>query len=320
MTIFDELNLAYDKIFSAEYLDFLVHIEEKLIPLRDTNITSRNFNHWKNEGLVVNINSDQKRKWEKLTFIEFIWLNCIQELRNLDISIENIKRIREYLFLDFDLGFFKQIVVDAKRELVKIKKMDRWISSIQNLKIDESEKAEIIAALNNDMIDVDNDIKSTINLMYILTGLAITNQKEVGFLLYSDGSVTAFIEDMLNEPEFNKVIFFKAHVYISIKKQFYDFLTDENKQKYHNSLSLLTESESEIMEFIRDKSWTFVKIEKKENSTFITAETKVPYNPDEYQSWKKEVLIKYPFCKIAESHNEGKKNSILLTVTKKFIK
>jgi len=92
----------------------------------ETNISRKNFLSWVKADLLPY--EFEKDKWNKLSFIEYCWLQCIEELRALGVSFEKIKSIKRFSFeMDpsFVLSTFKSIAnsyegkVDKKDEIIE---------------------------------------------------------------------------------------------------------------------------------------------------------------------------------------------------------
>jgi hypothetical protein len=58
-------------------------------------ITSRKLNTWFNDQLLMN--QREKGEWSVFNFIEYIWVQIVSELRNLEVNSEIIKRLKDSL-------------------------------------------------------------------------------------------------------------------------------------------------------------------------------------------------------------------------------
>lgn len=129
-----------DKILHTrdEIMEFVATDMERLVQyyeaaakrrfyIGETNITRKNFLSWTKAGLLPYV--FEKDKWNKLSFIEYCWIHCIEELRSFRTSFEIIKSIKKFAF-DLDpeefLSIARNIVnsyegkVENKEEIIKI--------------------------------------------------------------------------------------------------------------------------------------------------------------------------------------------------------
>lgn len=82
----------YDKI-----LELLDRLLQKSFIGTDTGLPYRTINHWENVGLIDNDRSEA-RSWRRFSFVEFIWIKMIDEMRKAGLPVETIKAVRGHLF------------------------------------------------------------------------------------------------------------------------------------------------------------------------------------------------------------------------------
>ncbi|WP_303404665.1 MerR family transcriptional regulator [Zobellia sp. 1_MG-2023] len=78
-------------------------LEEKTFRKKDINISYRLINHYDKMGLIEDKRESQK-EWRKFNGFDLIWLNIIEELRNIGISIDNLKLLKENIFNSGNYG------------------------------------------------------------------------------------------------------------------------------------------------------------------------------------------------------------------------
>lgn len=93
------------------FLSLTPEIEEIIIKLKlpifrkqDTNLTYRALNHYHSKGIIFDERLN-KRKWRKLSGINLIWINIIEELREFGMSIDNIFILKQRIFEEGNLGY-----------------------------------------------------------------------------------------------------------------------------------------------------------------------------------------------------------------------
>ncbi len=63
----------------------------------DTGVSYRVINHWENVGLIDNFREEGQR-WRRFSFVEFIWVRMIDEMRRFGLPVESIKVVKQSLF------------------------------------------------------------------------------------------------------------------------------------------------------------------------------------------------------------------------------
>jgi hypothetical protein len=70
---------------------------DRTYTIKSTSKSYRHINHWEGQWIIDN-NRDKGSWWRKFNLSELIWIKTIDKFRSFDISIQNIKQIKEYLF------------------------------------------------------------------------------------------------------------------------------------------------------------------------------------------------------------------------------
>ena len=307
------------RIFTPENLDLLTNLKTKRISLKETYIPPRIFNYWKKSGLIpVEDKIASKRKWERLSYVEYIWLKCVEEMREFGIPFEKIHQAKEELFEPFDIKKIKEIkaqLEQKKKNPIK-ETISKMIEEIHSYDIPPEEKEQIISSLQYTDDIMENIIKRfNYNLFDFLILHSIMFKKDFGFFITKDRVYPITYNDF-EKRYFKKLkeVLIESHVYISITKLYSQFLNDEDKQQYFSNFPLLNEDEYAIFTFMKKENFHEIKIKKDSKNTIITGKMKFPYNLKEYSSWKKKTKLSYPFCEINEKQHEGKITSIEFTV------
>ncbi len=97
-----------NKIIAMDLFEYYPEIAKKKIPLSLLDISSRVYINWKKEGLLYRNTeeisvSEMKRKWVYLNVFDALWLSIIAELRNLNLDLETIRELKEFLFSNAEL-------------------------------------------------------------------------------------------------------------------------------------------------------------------------------------------------------------------------
>lgn len=312
------LNNGFKSAFTSDKIDFLLNLNTPQIPLRESGITPRVYNHWKNSDLLINTeNETGKRKREILSFIEFLWLKCVEEMRDFGVHYEIIKPVKKILFKDVDPTFLQEALYEAKKGSDSKLLRERYnnnILAINNSSISEKEKETLLNLINSDTAFEEMYKVIKFNLFELLFLSSIDNKQEFGFLIKKN-KIIPYLDELLEFDSKRKLDFYDSHVYISITKIYYDFLSEENKQKYTTSCLLLNENENALLSFMKKEEFQEIKIKRVKGSTILTGKLKIQYKQDEYSEWKKKTKLKYPYCEINEKQFDGKMSAIEFTLT-----
>jgi len=72
-------------------------LSDRVYTIKSTSKSYRHINHWESQWILDN-NRNKDSWWRKFNLLELIWIKTIDKLRSFNISIQNIKQIKEYLF------------------------------------------------------------------------------------------------------------------------------------------------------------------------------------------------------------------------------
>jgi len=75
----------------------LTRFKSQRFSIKDSNITYRTLNHYQEQGVLSNT-KDTKLSWRKLSAFELIWIEIIIRLREIGVSLKNVKALKEFLF------------------------------------------------------------------------------------------------------------------------------------------------------------------------------------------------------------------------------
>jgi len=325
MEFYSGINSSFEPIFTPENLELFLNLNTKKIPLKDSGIPARVFNYWKKRGMCgSNERSGGKRKWEILSFIEFIWLKSIEEMRIFGVHFERIKEAKDFLLSDIDREVLREEFrnqMEQKKPTPFKEQISEMIQEINSSDLSKEEKEKIISSLQNiDLLMDEAAKKLNLNFFGMCLISSILHRQEFGLIIKKD-KVTPFLYEMLKSDKENKLkeFLFESHVYISITKLYFQFLNDETKLKYASTYSLLNENENQILSFLKQEDFREINIKRDSKNTVLTGKKKFPYDVETYHEWKKKTKLRYPFCEITEKQHEGKISSIEFTV-KEIIK
>jgi hypothetical protein len=109
-----------DDVDVAEQTAFSNLMNERIFYLKDTNVSSRLYNLWKNADLLDSQPDIDSRKWVKLNFLEYVWLNIVRDMRVFGLSFEVIKNLKKELLSDIEKIVPRAAIEESKLEEITI--------------------------------------------------------------------------------------------------------------------------------------------------------------------------------------------------------
>lgn len=252
---------------------FYPNLNERRILRSHTGIKARIYNSWKQEGILwedkkVKLDSE-KREWEYLNVFEALWLLVIVELRKLNLNLETIKSVRDFL---------KQ-VPDPRLKIKKLteEEFQKNVVSKLNPEILKQYGGSISKAtflkLYLKTIEEDKNSKIISNIAAILYAVLI-EKSSPSIIIELDGENNNFdmaiannspSNDKLKEELYNfysekcaKSTFVNVPIPPIVGKLFENEGLDNHNIKY----GLYTKQESQLLESVRDNECSEIKIIK----------------------------------------------------------
>lgn len=247
-------------------------LNEKKILRSETGIKARIYNAWKREGILLEEKKEKQdleiRKWESLDVFEALWLFVVVELRKLNLNLDTIKEVRDFLIEIPDLKseistmteeeFQKKIV--AKLPEFTLEQHGGTITKEAYLKlIPETVEKEKSLFLSNlgiviygvlieksypSIIIERNTKKNIFNMAIAINSPSNDNLKEELFNFYTEKCATS---TFVNLP-----------IFPIVEKLFENEKFDSHNIRY----GLYTKQENLLLEAIRDNECSEVKVIK----------------------------------------------------------
>ena len=264
MSDYSKLNFAL--LTEVEFKLFSELAEDVLEPrytVKDFNdrITHRKINGWFNEGLLLV--QREKGKWRKFNFIEYCWVQIIDDLRRFEIGFNEIRKIKEKLLCQMDWMCLLDIPEYVEEVLKFIALEDR--EGVRQMMLEKK------------LMDEGGGLESS--LLYISILDCLIKKEHLSLFISDQGDVMPFKHNKLSFLwEFEEVReFMQGHyVSISLTSVIGSFVKEFVVKKENFKLQILTEEENEVLKLIRstDIKSLNVKFDAKSNIELIES-TKV---------------------------------------------
>lgn len=252
--------------------EFYPNLEEKRILRSHTGVEARIYNSWKQEGILweeIKVKQDsEKREWEYLNVFEALWLFVIVELRKLNLNLETIKSVRDFLKQTADPRLQIEKLTEEEFQKNVVQKYPPGILEQHGGAITKKAFLELLPKT----IKKDN-------------GFIITN---IGVMLYGiliENTSPSLIIEINNENgNYDMAIAMNNHQNSKFKKDLYEFYTKkfsesifvnlpilpiveklferEDFEKHKLNYGFYTKQENQLLESIRDNECSEVKIIK----------------------------------------------------------
>ncbi|MEN9303978.1 MAG: hypothetical protein RL264_2407 [Bacteroidota bacterium] len=247
-------------------------ITERKSNLSISGISTRNYFHWKSQGLITESEENvEKRSWVKLNVLDFVWLRIIQNAREFGIGLSVLQNLKGFL----EINPILEILKNQEEYLeVKTKILLEDEGIVQNeLKFFE----EIYNELHLESIEKeDKFLFSQLGLIVITIihknidiHLRIVKMKDdFVFDLYESKSFNSFQDDRIDKLNF-------PFISIPLRPLVYDFLEEPLNEKHLEDWGFIRKEERKILEAIRNKDFKEITIKRKENKDELHIEATI---------------------------------------------
>ena len=275
-----------------DLFEYYPKIAEKKIPLSLLGISSRVYSNWKKEGLLYNntediTESESKRQWVYLNVFDALWLSIIAELRNLNLDLETIRELKEFLFSNAELDTNK---IDS------ISKEDFVDSIINYFPAEHKDIAKQFLMTTDIFSQLDNIINSGIDYFFkkissIILSVLVRGIAVSIIIKKSSEYLEFFIvnqEKALSPDEKEKKFAFysdqfanSTFINIPITPLLHNLFENENFDTYSLDYGLYTKAEKSILNALNDDDVKEIKISKHTSGTMtlnVTSQKEIKDN------------------------------------------
>lgn len=221
-------------------------LQKKSFTLKQLGITHRALIIWDKKGLLYC--KTEKGQWRKFSFFELVWIKLISKLREFNIPIQTIRKIKEKLL--------------APLPLVDLVNEPSVIESVMFL-VPTEHKAKAMEILSNKEL-VKNELSSvSLPVLFFLILDIIVLKSHLALLVNLEGDFIPFkefyIEEFQDLSGFQEFIH-RSYVSVSLSDIVANFLIGQNLELTQNKLSILTKEEARIISTIREEKLSYLKI------------------------------------------------------------
>ena len=256
INILDQEELDY--LNSSEYkFDYPGLSEAMDVPrftISDLGVTARDATYWSKKEILPEIKGGNTTR-RKYTLKQALWIKLIQQLRSFDISLRQIKKIKDHL-LSSDVNI-KELIENEQVNIILERLVDKdgQLEEYKKLMKDPS----FLKELEGQNLDV-------FEIMVLYT---IIFRRDVSYIVTVDGYCLPYVFDKhemmkKNLPEFG-LLMKSPHIVLSLSQAYSQLIQEWSEKKWFNEVSIVSKDEKKILGLIRDKSTKELRIMKNKN-------------------------------------------------------
>jgi DNA-binding transcriptional MerR regulator len=260
-------NLNFDSFFGhntyAKAIELSGKLTERVFHLKQLELKQREVNHWDSYGLI-DLPRETNGEWRKFSFLDYIWLHLIKELRSMGVPLEIINKAKENVFDELSMEYVMQLFEDNIMEIEK--------SS------DESYKQWVKIALVNYNTNKEAFPKSTgISFLLITISYMISSREPISLIVFQDGYSMHWDENRRKHypSDLTERLLNETYISVPITNILKRFLTSEKSTFILPKLNILEENELQLLELISSGKYKTILVnfrDKKMNSLELVQE------------------------------------------------
>jgi DNA-binding transcriptional MerR regulator len=216
--------LKLDEFVDTKSLDKLTKlyqlITEEKLSAKETGIKYRVLNHWDEKG-IIRFSRTSSIGNRKFSFVDFVWIKIVNELRSFGIGINTIKQIASDVYHPLP---FKEMI-------------DQYAQNIELLKDYKGERKEefdeFVKSGEYKTVDWES-LGLRFNFLQLFITEAIATRNSVSIIVFKNGEWFPFIKE--NEHLYSKDLLhkkeFHSQVRINITDLIFTFITEDYLKNY----------------------------------------------------------------------------------------
>jgi DNA-binding transcriptional MerR regulator len=253
ITILDQEELDY--LTSSEYkFDYPGLIDAMNTPqftIKDLGVNARDATYWSKKEILPELEGTTTTR-RKYTLKQALWIKLIQQLRSFDISLRQIKKIKDHVLMK---GF------NVKEAL-----QDEYMNLIVEQLAKEDGKLEEYKARMKDPSFLKELEKERIDIFEVMVLSTIVFRRDVSYIVSADGFCLPYVFDKhetitKNNPKFESAMK-SPHIVLSLSQAYSQLIQEWSEKKWFNEVSIVSKDEKKILGLIRDKSTEELRIMK----------------------------------------------------------
>lgn len=241
----DELiEIISSAIFKEEFGNLVESMNKPRFTINQINIKPRDATYWDKQSIMPTLKKPGTQR--KYTLPQSIWIKLIQQMRSLGINLEIIKKFKEKLLKP------KIDLTEISLEFVEY--FTDKINSNSEIKFSTE---EILKQLKKEQSTIFDAI--VLATVVFRTQIHCISNKDGEFYMFDPAEFQKIIS---NDPAFANFIS-KPHFSLSISEAYQSLVKEWSPKPYFEEISILSDSELEILKKIRRKDVNLISIRYK---------------------------------------------------------
>jgi len=246
-----------------QYLELAEKLLEPLFTAKDlgNDISNRKLNTWYNEQLLMN--QREKGEWRVFNFIEYCWVQMIEEMRKLEVKIEVIKRLKDSLLEPVDWLTLIELP-DVVDDMFKI--------------LPEEYRESAKALITNKEFLRKEGLELQVSIFFMVVIDCLVGRTYTSIMFNDKGEWCPIKEDMIErlfEIEEFKKLFNGNHISISLTNIISNYLKQYYIEDKKLKLALLSDQEEKVVKKIRQGGIKSLTIKFSDNKIDFLETTKI---------------------------------------------
>jgi DNA-binding transcriptional MerR regulator len=230
-------------------------VKKQTFKRSELNVDPRKAKHWADKGLFTK--EYDEGAWFIFDFIDAFWLKTIVKLREYNVSLENIKKIRDEFF-----NTPKTIANEENKQFLiqKIKENEIFSQlNLQSLSDEEIWKSVLKIEMSNFEIILHSILLDRAS--YFL----ITNIEGKSLLIKEEIEEKELEKDQAYKTRYNEITS-KSHLRIALNEVLIDLVNTLGNEFCLTKIPILTYDEAEILKKVKGKKIKSIELEIEKNS------------------------------------------------------
>lgn len=242
------ISVKLEEFIDTKSLDKIAELYELLneekLSAKDTGVNYRVISHWDEKG-IIRFSRESKEANRKFSFVDFIWIKVVNELRSFGIQIPVIKKIADGVYESLPMKEMIMHFADCMDEIVKDFEGEDKEEFLNFYKSGEYKTADF------------DKLPFKFNFLHILIAEAIATRKSVSLIVFNDGEWFPYIKE--NEHLYPKDLLYKkefhSQVRVNITDLIFKFILEDYLIEYLDGLHLFTPQERKLLYYIKEEEY-----------------------------------------------------------------
>jgi len=247
----EELDYISRYGYKFDYPGLIDAMNTPQFTIKDLGVTARDATYWSKKDILPELKGTTTTR-RKYTLKQALWIKLIQQLRTFDISLRQIKNIKDHLLsTEFNLKELMQtdpinsIIERIGEQHGKLEEFKKWLKDPAFLKEMEEEQ---------------------IDMFEIMVLYTILFRRDVSYIVTVTGFCLPYVFDKhdtltRNNPEF-ELAMKSPHIVLSLSQAYSQLIQEWSEKKWFNEVSIVSSDERKILGLLRDKTIKELRIMK----------------------------------------------------------